>query len=99
MKWYVRVSILFSAFCFKIHQCNSNMKIEKKSTKALATDKLLLNILSKILNHFFYMFVNVKCFQMACYLEAFSNGIASIQVTPRILPQFCATPKIRLTVQ
>ena len=35
---------LFSAFCVEITQCNTDMKIENNSARALSTGKLLSNI-------------------------------------------------------
>ena len=41
VKWYASASILFSAACFEIRQCNSDMKIETNSVNALSIYKLL----------------------------------------------------------
>ena len=47
MKWCV------SAFCFEVRQCNLDMKTAENSANAFSTDKLLLNIRSKMFETLF----------------------------------------------
>ena len=56
--------ILFSAFCFEIRQCNSDIKIVQMLFQQISFHQTFI---LKCFNYF-EIFLNVKCFHMKCII-------------------------------